>query len=73
MILAGEALTVKLHSHPGEIMTGEEKKARDEEWGRIGSPQKRMMRSVYAGAVICFDTGSDFQLAHFGEMSCMLA
>ncbi len=67
MILAGEALTVKLHSHPGEIMTDEEKKARDEEWDRIGSPQKRMMRSVYAGAVICFDTGSVSASALWGD------
>lgn len=73
MILAGEALTVKLHSLAGEIMTEEERKARDEEWKRIGTPQKRMMKSVYPGAVLCFECGGDKQPAQFGEMSCTLA
>jgi len=72
-VLAGEAVTVKLHSLAGEIMTEEETKARDEEWKRIGSPQKRMMKSVYPGCVLCFDTGGDMQPAQFGEMSCTLA
>ena len=73
MILAGEAITIKLHSLAGEIMTEEEQKARDEEWKRIGSLQKRMMTSVYPGSVLVFDTGGDKQPAHFGEMSCTLA
>jgi regulator of RNase E activity RraA len=73
MILAGEALTVKLHSLAGEILTEEERQAREEEWKRIGSPQKRMMMSVYPGCVLVFDTGGDMQPAQFGEMSCNLA
>ena len=73
MILAGEALTVKLHSLAGEILTEEQRAARDQEWKEIGSPQKRMMMSVYPGCIICFDTGGDMQPAHFGEMSCTLA
>ncbi|MBI4530493.1 MAG: RraA family protein [Candidatus Latescibacteria bacterium] len=73
MILAGEALTVKLHTLAGEILTEEEQAARDAEWARIGSPQKRMMKAVYPGCILCFDTGSDEQPAHFGEMSCTLA
>lgn len=73
MILAGEAVTVKLHSLAGEILTDEERQARDEEWQRIGTPQKRMMQSVYPGCVLCFDTGGDMQPAQYGEMSCTLA
>lgn len=73
MILAGEALTVKLHSLAGESLTDEELQAREEEWKRIGTPQKRMMKSVYPGCVLCFDTGEDMQPAQFGEMSCNLA
>ncbi|MBI2190787.1 MAG: RraA family protein [Planctomycetes bacterium] len=72
-VLAGEAITVKLHSLAGENLTAEEQKAREEEWKRIGSPQKRMMKAVFPGSVLCFDTGGDFQPAHFGEMSCTLA
>ena len=73
MILAGEALTVKLHSLAGEIITEEERKAREEEWKRTGSPQKRMMMTVYPGSILTFDCGGDMQPAHFGEMSCNLA
>ncbi|MDP6506230.1 MAG: RraA family protein [Planctomycetota bacterium] len=73
LILAGEALTVKLHSNAGEIITDEEKAAREKEYAEIGSPQKRMMKTVYPGCVLCYDTGGDTQPAHFGEMSCQLA
>ena len=73
MILAGEALTVKLHSLAGEILTEEERQAREEHWKRIGSPQKRMMQTVFPGCALCFDTGEDLQPAQFGEMSCNLA
>jgi len=73
MILAGEALTVKLHTLAGEILTEEQRRARNQEWKETGSPQKRMMMSVYPGCLICFDCGGDMQPAHFGEMSCTLA
>ena len=72
-VLAGEALTVKLHSLAGEILTDEERKARDQEWEENGTPQKQMMKAVFPGCVLCFDTGGDLQPAHFGEMSCNLA
>lgn len=73
MMLAGSALTVKLHSVAPEIMTEEEIKVRQEEWQRIGSPQKRMMSAVRPGSVITYDTGRDTQAAVFGSMSCNLA
>lgn len=73
MILTGSALTVKLHSLAPEIMTDEETKARQEEWERIGSPQKRMMTAVRPGSVVTYDTGRETQAAVFGSMSCYLA
>jgi len=73
LILAGEALTVKLHSLAGEILTEAEQEAQKAEWERIGTPQKRMMQQVYPGCVLVYDTGGDTQPAHYGEMSCVLA
>jgi regulator of RNase E activity RraA len=73
LVLAGEALTVKLHSLAGEILSDEERSARDKEWKEKGTLQKRMMKAVYPGCILCFDSGGDMQPAHFGEMSCNLA
>ncbi|HUF10979.1 MAG TPA: RraA family protein [Rhodothermales bacterium] len=73
-ILAGRALPVKWHSlAPETHMTADEKKARQEEWDREGSPQKQLHLSAFPGCVMVFDTGHDTQAATFGEMSCHLA
>jgi regulator of RNase E activity RraA len=73
-ILAGRALPVKWHSlAPETHMTEAEKKARQEQWEREGSPQKKLHMSAFPGCVYVFDTGHDTQAATFGEMSCHLA
>jgi len=73
-IIAGRCLPVKWHSlAPETQMTEEEKDARFLRWQKEGSPQKRMMQSVFPGCVLVFDTGNDLQAAQFGEMSCNLA
>ena len=73
-IIAGRCIPVKWHSlAPETHMTEEEKDARELKWQEEGSPQKRMMRSLFPGSVLVFDTGGDMQAATFGEMSCNLA
>lgn len=73
-IIAGRCLPVKWHSlAPETHMTEEEKEARYLKWRKEDSPQKRMMRSIFPGCVLVFDTGGDMQAAQFGEMSCNLA
>ena len=72
--IAGRCLPVKWHSlAPETHMTEEEKDARLRRWQQEDSLQKRMMRSVFPGCVLIFDTGGDMQAAQFGEMSCNLA
>ena len=71
MILAGRALTVKMHSH-----------AEDEEtiinrgletgWGG-GPKQRRIMEAVTPGCVICIDSGPNSLVAQWGDMSSNLA
>ena len=73
-IIAGRCLPVKWHSlAPETHMTDEEKEHRFLKWQNKGSPQKRMMESVFPGCALVFDTGGDMQAAQFGEMSCNLA
>lgn len=73
-ILAGRALPVKWHSLAPEIhMSDEDMRARQEQWDREGSPQKKLHMSAFPGCVYVFDTGFDTQAATFGEMSCHLA
>ncbi|RMD80396.1 MAG: RraA family protein [Lentisphaerae bacterium] len=85
MILAGRALTVKVHTdpqvngipstilpHAKEEMA--EKLARYEQEG--GHPQKRLMTTITQhspGCILCYDCGGDLQAGHFGEMSSQLA
>jgi 4-hydroxy-4-methyl-2-oxoglutarate aldolase len=74
MVLAGRALTIKVHSLPDGDNLPEQDDPRWEAEG--GHPQKRMMRAVADqedGTVLVFDCGGDLQTAHFGEMSCQLA
>jgi len=70
MVLAGHALTVKMHSHAEDEETI---RARgDAGWGG-GPRQKEVMKSVTPGCVICIDTGPSTLCAQWGEMSCHLA
>ncbi len=70
MILAGSALTVKMHAH---AETEETLHARgDAAWG--GGPcQRQILEAVKSGSVICIDTGPSFLCAQWGEMSSHLA
>ena len=73
-VLAGRALPVKWHSlAPETHLSAAQKKERQEQWDREGSPQKKLHLSAFPGCVYVFDTGSDTQAATFGEMSCHLA
>jgi len=70
MIIAGPALTVKMHVHPETEAAIEERGERG--WGG-GPKQKQLMEAVVPGSVICIDTGPNFLCAHWGEMSSHLA
>jgi regulator of RNase E activity RraA len=70
MVLAGYALTVKMHSHAEDEETL--RKRGNAGWGG-GPRQKEVMKAVGPGCVICIDTGPNFLCAHWGEMSCHLA
>jgi 4-hydroxy-4-methyl-2-oxoglutarate aldolase len=70
MVLAGHALTVKMHSYPESEET---LRARGEEgWGG-GPKQREIMDAITPGCVICIDTGPNLLCAHWGEMSSHLA
>jgi regulator of RNase E activity RraA len=70
MILAGCALTVKMHAH---AETEETIRARgDAAWGG-GPRQREILEAVESGSVICIDTGPSFLCAQWGEMSSHLA
>jgi 4-hydroxy-4-methyl-2-oxoglutarate aldolase len=70
MLLAGHALTVKMHVHPESEETI---RARGERgWGG-GPRQREIMEAITPGCVICVDTGPNFLCAHWGEMSAHLA
>ena len=70
MIIAGPALTVKMHAHPEheEII----RERGEHGWGG-GPKQKLLMEAISPGCVICIDTGPNFLCAHWGEMSSHLA
>ncbi len=70
MIIAGYALTVKMHSHAESESDIIERG--DAPWGG-GSRQRLVMEAVRPGSVICIDTGPNFFCAQWGEMSCNLA
>ncbi|MCE5250509.1 RraA family protein [bacterium] len=70
MVLAGHALTVKMHSHAEDEEVIRERGNRG--WG--GGPRQRLvMEAVTPGCVICIDTGPNSLCAQWGEMSCHLA
>ena len=70
MVIAGFALTVKIHSHAEDDETISARGMRG--WG--GGPKQRLvMEAVTPGCVICIDTGPNSLVAHWGEMSCHLA
>ncbi len=70
MVIAGRALTVKMHSHadPEEVIV----ERGDRPWGG-GPRQKLVMEAVTPGSVICIDTGPSSFCAQWGEMSCNLS
>ncbi|MFC1528527.1 RraA family protein [Candidatus Latescibacterota bacterium] len=70
MVLAGYALTVKMHSHAESEEVIEERGERP--WGG-GPKQKLVMETVTPGCVICVDTGPSLLCAQWGEMSSHLA
>ena len=70
MILAGFALTVKIHSHAEDDETIANRGMMG--WGG-GPKQKIIMETVTPGCVICIDTGPNTLVAQWGEMSCHLA
>jgi 4-hydroxy-4-methyl-2-oxoglutarate aldolase len=70
MVIAGYALTVKMHSHadPEAVIL----ERGDRPWG--GGPKQRLvMEAITPGAVVCIDTGPSSFCAQWGEMSCNLA
>ena len=70
MVLAGHALTVKMHSYAEEE---EVIRARgDRGWGG-GPRQKEVMQAIMPGCVLCIDTGPNSLVAVWGEMSSYLA
>ena len=70
MVLAGPALTVKMHAH---AETAETLRLRgDAPWGG-GPRQREILEAVTPGCVICVDTGPSSLCAHWGEMSSHLA
>jgi len=70
MVLAGHALTVKIHNHAEDEETISSRGMRG--WGG-GPNQRKVMEAVTPGCVICAETGPNFLCAHWGEMSCHLA
>lgn len=69
-LVAGHALTVKMHAHPESEQAIRERG--DRGWG--GGPlQRQIMEAITPGCVICVDTGPNFLCAHWGEMSAHLA
>ncbi|MBW2149362.1 MAG: RraA family protein [Deltaproteobacteria bacterium] len=70
MVLAGHALTIKMHSHAEEEEVIRERGERG--WGG-GPKQKKVMEAITPGCVICIDTGPNFLAAQWGEMSSNLA
>ena len=70
MVIAGFALTVKIHSHAEDEETINNRGMQG--WG--GGPKQRIiMDTVSPGCVICIDTGPNTLVAQWGEMSCHLA
>jgi len=69
-ILAGYALTVKIHSNAEDVEDIIERGNRP--WGG-GPRQRKIMEAITPGCVICIDTGPNFLCAQWGEMSCNLA
>ncbi len=70
MVVAGPALTVKMHAHPESEETLRERGERG--WGG-GPRQKEVMEAITPGCVLCIDTGPNLLCAHWGEMSSHLA
>lgn len=70
MVLAGHALTVKMHSHAEEEEVIRERGERG--WGG-GPKQKEVMGTIGPGCVLCIDTGPNLLAAQWGEMSSHLA
>lgn len=70
MVLAGHALTVKMHSHAEKEEVIRERG--DRGWGG-GPRQKEVMEAITPGCIICIDTGPNFLAAQWGEMSSHLA
>ena len=70
MILAGPALTVKMHSHAEEEEAIQERGERG--WGG-GPKQRQVMQSITPGCILCIDTGPNLLAAQWGEMSSHLA
>ena len=70
MVLAGHALTVKMHSHAEEEEVIRERGERG--WGG-GPKQKEAMGAIGPGCVLCIDTGPNLLAAQWGEMSSHLA
>ena len=66
MVLAGPALTVKIHSHaePEEII----RERGDRGWGG-GPRQRKIMETIKHGDVVCIDTGPNLFAAQWGEMA----
>jgi regulator of RNase E activity RraA len=70
MILAGHALTVKMHSYAEEEEIIRARGNRG--WGG-GPKQKEVMKAITPGSVLCIDTGPNSLVAVWGEMSAHLA
>ncbi len=70
MVLAGFALTVKIHNHAEDDETIARRGMKA--WGG-GPNQRTLMNAVTPGCVICADTGPNSLVAQWGEMSCHLA
>ena len=69
-VLAGHALTVKIHNHAEDDETIANRGM--EGWGG-GPNQRKILKAVTPGCVICAETGPNSLVAQWGEMSCHLA
>ena len=70
VVLAGHALTVKMHSHAETAQMIRERGPRP--WGG-GPRQREILAAITPGCVICVDTGPSSLCAHWGELSSHLA
>ncbi|MFC1692697.1 RraA family protein [Candidatus Latescibacterota bacterium] len=66
VVLAGPALTVKIHTYaePEDVINERGNRG----WGG-GPKQRKIMESIKPGDVICIETGPNFLSAQWGEMS----